>query len=59
MIIDSTQLSTPVVPAVAAARQVGDATVYKLYPESIGWFVAGCSLFFAAIWGLFTNYPTI
>ncbi|RAH75408.1 putative ABC multidrug transporter [Aspergillus aculeatinus CBS 121060] len=56
---NSTQLSTPVAPAVATARHVGDATVYKLYIKSMGWFVAACSLFFAALWGLFTNYATI
>ncbi|RAK74304.1 putative ABC multidrug transporter [Aspergillus fijiensis CBS 313.89] len=57
--VHSTQSSTPIAPAAAAARQVGDATVYKLYLKSMGWFVAVCSLFFAALWGLFTNYPTI
>ncbi|GKZ21921.1 hypothetical protein AbraIFM66951_007309 [Aspergillus brasiliensis] len=57
--INSTQSSTPIAPVVAAARQIGDATVYKLYFKSMGWFVAACSLFFAALWGLFTNYPTI
>ncbi|KAF5855853.1 hypothetical protein ETB97_008317 [Aspergillus alliaceus] len=57
--VNSTQASTPIAPAVAAARQVGDATVYKMYVKSMGWFVAACSLFFAALWGLFTNYPTI
>ncbi|EAW21065.1 putative ABC transporter [Aspergillus fischeri NRRL 181] len=57
--VNRTQSSTPIAPAVAAARQVGDATVYKLYVKSMGWFVAACSLFFAALWGLFTNYPTI
>ncbi|GFF94018.1 canalicular multispecific organic anion transporter 1 [Aspergillus udagawae] len=55
----STQSSTPIAPAVAAAWQVGDATVYELYIKSMGWFVAACSLSFAALWGLFTNYPTI
>ncbi|PLB55396.1 putative ABC transporter [Aspergillus steynii IBT 23096] len=50
---------SPMAPAVAAARQVGDTTVYKLYIKSMGWFVAACSLFFAALWGLFTNYPTV
>jgi ABC-type multidrug transport system fused ATPase/permease subunit len=59
IIVNSTQSSTPIAPTVAAARQVGDATVYKLYIRSMGWFVAACSLFFAALWGLFTNYPTI
>ncbi|KAL5364489.1 P-loop containing nucleoside triphosphate hydrolase protein [Aspergillus floccosus] len=54
-----TQPSTPMTQAVTAARQVGDTTVYKVYIKSMGWFVAACSLFFAALWGLFTNYPTI
>jgi ABC-type bacteriocin/lantibiotic exporter with double-glycine peptidase domain len=57
--VNSTQSFTPIAPAAAAARQVGDATVYKVYIKSMGWFVAACSLFFAALWGLFTNYPTI
>ncbi|RAK90695.1 ABC transporter [Aspergillus costaricaensis CBS 115574] len=57
--VNSTQSSTPNTPGVAAAQQVGEATVYKLYLKSMGWFVAACSLFFAALWGLFTNYPTI
>jgi ABC-type bacteriocin/lantibiotic exporter with double-glycine peptidase domain len=59
IIVDSTESSTPIAPEVAAVRQVGDATVYKVYFKSMGWFVAACSLFFAALWGLFTNYPTI
>lgn len=59
IIVDSTQSSTPMDPAVDAARQVGDATVYKMYFKSMGWFVAACSLIFAALWGLFTNYSTI
>ncbi|KAJ5656628.1 hypothetical protein N7507_008578 [Penicillium longicatenatum] len=42
-----------------ALRQVGDTTVYKHYFKSMGWFVAACSLFFAALWGFFTNYPSI
>ncbi|OJJ95246.1 hypothetical protein ASPACDRAFT_82088 [Aspergillus aculeatus ATCC 16872] len=57
--VHSTQISTSGCPAAVTARQVGDATVYKLYIISMGWFVAACSLFFAALWGLFTNYPTI
>ncbi|KAH8422602.1 putative ABC multidrug transporter [Aspergillus melleus] len=56
---NSTLSSAPIAPAVAMARQVGDATVYKLYIKSMGWFVAACSFFFAALWGLFTNYPTV
>jgi ABC-type multidrug transport system fused ATPase/permease subunit len=59
IIVGRTQSCTPIAPEVAAARQVGDATVYKLYFKSMGWVVASCSLFFAALWGLFTNYPTI
>lgn len=57
--VNSTQSSTLNASAEAGARQVGDATVYKVYIKSMGWFVAACSLFFAALWGLFTNYPTI
>ncbi|KAL4971316.1 P-loop containing nucleoside triphosphate hydrolase protein [Aspergillus desertorum] len=57
--VNNTLSSTPFAPAVVAARQVGDAAVYKLYLKSMGWFVAACSLFFAALWGLFTNYSTV
>lgn len=46
-------------PEVDAVRPVGDTSVYKHYIKSMGWFVAGCGLFFAALWGLFTNFPTI
>ncbi|KAL2845281.1 P-loop containing nucleoside triphosphate hydrolase protein [Aspergillus pseudoustus] len=46
-------------PELDAARQVGDGTVYKHYVRSMGWFVAGCSLLFAALWGFFKNFPTI
>ncbi|RAK98819.1 putative ABC multidrug transporter [Aspergillus ibericus CBS 121593] len=42
-----------------ASRQVGDKTVYKHYFKSMGWLVAGCSLFFAALWGFFTNFATV
>lgn len=49
----------PLSPDAIALRQVGDATVYKHYFKSMGWFVAACSLFFAALWGFFTNYPSI
>ncbi|PYI02912.1 ABC multidrug transporter [Aspergillus sclerotiicarbonarius CBS 121057] len=42
-----------------SSRQVGDKTVYKHYFKSMGWLVAGCSLFFAALWGFFTNFATV
>jgi len=29
------------------------------YFKSMGLFLAACSLFFAALWGFFTNFPTI
>lgn len=41
------------------SRQMGDGTVYKHYFLSMGWVSAVCSLFFAALWGFFTNFPTI
>jgi ABC-type multidrug transport system fused ATPase/permease subunit len=41
------------------ARQVGDRTVYKHYFKSMGLLLAGCSLFFATLWGFFTNFPTV
>ncbi|KAH8655419.1 P-loop containing nucleoside triphosphate hydrolase protein [Xylariales sp. PMI_506] len=50
---------SPLGPAANQSRQVGDKTVYKQYFKSMGWFLAGSSLFFAALWGFFTNFPTI
>ncbi|KAJ6005636.1 hypothetical protein N7451_003580 [Penicillium sp. IBT 35674x] len=55
----ASSVTTPLSPDAIALRQVGDATVYKHYFKSMGWFVAACSLFFAALWGFFTNYPSI
>ncbi|KAH0371885.1 putative ABC multidrug transporter, partial [Aureobasidium melanogenum] len=42
-----------------AARQNGDATIYKHYLRSMGWVLATLGIFFAALWGFFTNFPTI
>lgn len=42
-----------------AARQNGDATVYKHYLKAMGWVLATLGIFFAALWGFFTNFPTI
>jgi ABC-type multidrug transport system fused ATPase/permease subunit len=46
-------------PAIDDARQVGDWTIYKHYINSMGVLLAVCSGFFAALWGFFTNFPTI
>lgn len=46
-------------PDMSESRQVGDRTVYKHYVKSMGWFLAACSLFFATLWGFFTNFPTV
>ena len=46
-------------PDIDKSRQVGDSTVYKHYVKSMGWIPAALSLFFAALWGFFTNFPTI
>jgi hypothetical protein len=46
-------------PNTDESRQVGDKTVYMHYFKSMGLFLAACSLFFAALWGFFTNFPTI
>lgn len=40
-------------------RQVGDKSVYKHYFKSMGLFLAALSLLFAALFGFFTNFPTI
>jgi ABC-type multidrug transport system fused ATPase/permease subunit len=51
--------SSSLAPELDGSRQVGDKSVYKHYFKSMGLFVAACSLFFAALWGFFTNFPTI
>ncbi|KAJ0120451.1 hypothetical protein J7T55_015178 [Diaporthe amygdali] len=43
----------------AGTRQHGDKTVYKHYFKSMGIFVAAGSLFFGALLGFFSNFPTI
>ncbi|CAG8983983.1 hypothetical protein HYALB_00009585 [Hymenoscyphus albidus] len=48
-----------IVPHSDISRQVGDKTVYKHYVKSMGLIPAMCSLFFAALWGFLTNFPTI
>ncbi|KAI1010915.1 hypothetical protein LB504_002300 [Fusarium proliferatum] len=40
-------------------RATGDKTVYKYYFMSMGLLVAFCCFFLAALWGFFTNFPTI
>lgn len=40
-------------------RQIGDKTVYTHYLNSMGFTLATCALFFATLWGFFTNFPTI
>lgn len=42
-----------------ALRQGGDKSVYKHYLKSMGWTLAGLAVFSAALWGFFTNFPTI
>ncbi|KAJ4994634.1 ABC transporter [Colletotrichum sp. SAR 10_66] len=41
------------------SRPVGERTVFKHYFKSMGWVLAGFCLFFAALWGFFTNFPTV
>jgi ABC-type multidrug transport system fused ATPase/permease subunit len=47
------------VRTVDALRQGGDKSVYKHYLKSMGWVLAGLAISFAALWGFFTNFPTI
>lgn len=49
----------PLTPGTDKSRQVGDKTVYKHYVKSMGWFLAALSLFFAALFGFFANFPVI
>ncbi|KAI1054390.1 hypothetical protein LB506_010541 [Fusarium annulatum] len=41
------------------SRATGDKEVYKYYFMSMGVLVAFCCFFLAALWGFFTNFPTI
>ncbi|KAM5484573.1 hypothetical protein MaudMau93_005792 [Microsporum audouinii] len=54
----TTNTSSPP-PDTDETRKIGDATVYRHYFKSMGIFLALCSLFFATLWGFFTNFPTI
>ncbi|KAG5755486.1 hypothetical protein H9Q70_001894 [Fusarium xylarioides] len=40
-------------------RATGDKAVYKYYFMSMGLLVAFCCFLLAALWGFFTNFPTI
>ncbi|KAI5231758.1 multidrug resistance-like protein [Aureobasidium subglaciale] len=42
-----------------ALRQSGDKTVYKHYLKSMGWILASLGVLSSALWGFFTNFPTI
>ncbi|WZH49980.1 putative ABC multidrug transporter [Fusarium acuminatum] len=59
--VDVTSLLTPasVIPDDNGARQNGDRSVYKHYCKSVGSIFVLFSLFFATLWGFFTNFPTI
>jgi ABC-type multidrug transport system fused ATPase/permease subunit len=46
-------------PATGKLRQVSDKSVYRYYFKSMGIFLAVWSFFFAALWGFFSNFPTI
>lgn len=46
-------------PETDESRQFGDKAVYSHYFKSMGFLSATASLFFAALWGFFTNFPTI
>lgn len=55
----ATSGASSLIPGNCAARQDGDATVYKHYLKAMGWVLATLGIFFAALWGFFTNFPTI
>ncbi|KAG9812596.1 putative ABC multidrug transporter, partial [Aureobasidium melanogenum] len=54
----ATSQASSLTPENRAARQNGDATVYKHYLKAMGWVLASLGIFFAALWGFFTNFPT-
>lgn len=41
------------------SRRAGDRRVYTHYFKSMGWVLTVSSLVFGALWGFFTNFPTI
>jgi ABC-type bacteriocin/lantibiotic exporter with double-glycine peptidase domain len=53
------QIASSVTPDEDDSRQNGDRTVYRHYSKSVGPIFVILSLFFAALWGFFTNFPTI
>lgn len=55
----TTTNTSSLAPDTDGSRQVGDKTVYKHYFKSMGLILATCSLFFGALLGFFTNFPTI
>ncbi|KAG9688401.1 putative ABC multidrug transporter, partial [Aureobasidium melanogenum] len=59
MLYKSTSRASSLTTKSRAARQNGDATVYKHYLKAMGWVLATLGIFFAALWGFFTNFPTI
>ncbi|KAH0376384.1 putative ABC multidrug transporter, partial [Aureobasidium melanogenum] len=56
---EATSRASSLTPENRTARQNGDATVYKHYLEAMGWVLASLGIFLAALWGFFTNFPTI
>lgn len=55
----TTTNTSALVPETDASRQVGDKSVYKHYFKSMGLFLAAFSILFAALFGFFSNFPTI
>ncbi|KAF2717369.1 putative ABC multidrug transporter [Polychaeton citri CBS 116435] len=55
----TTTNASSLAPSTEESRQLGDKTVYKHYFKSMGILQAASSFFFAALWGFFTNFPTI
>ncbi|RYP21686.1 hypothetical protein DL765_002147 [Monosporascus sp. GIB2] len=55
----TTTNTSSLAPHTDESCQVGDKTAYKHYFKSMVLLLAGCSLFFAALWGFVTNVPTI
>ena len=51
--------TSSIAPNTDESRKFGDRTVYKHYFKSMGLLLAASALFFAALWGFFTNFPTV
>jgi ABC-type bacteriocin/lantibiotic exporter with double-glycine peptidase domain len=56
---ETTTETSPPTPGTDKSRQMGDKSVYKHYIRSMGWYLAALALFFASLFGFFSNFPVV